>query len=413
MTAAKLDRLAQSLDQRPSLCAVNLVADQAESSLLHHFAHLSDPRATHTCRHRLTDVLLIALCAVLGGADSWDAIALFGHSKRDWFARFLELPNGIPSHHTFRRVFDRLAPQPLQRALVAWLHHLSETLGVKHIAIDGKTLRHSGGGASPLGRLHLVSAWATEAHLTLGQVAVKDKSNEITAIPLLLELLDLKGAWVTLDAMGCQKEIARQIVERGGDYVLMVKGNQERLRDDIVDCFVQAIETDFAGLNYEVLEEETKQGHGRSEKRVYTVIYDPQGLLGKQEWQDLKAIIMVYRERQVGKGEDESSQSEEVSYYIASSDEPVAELAAGIRAHWGIENKVHWILDVVFREDHSRVRAGHAAENLGWLRRVALALLKQDDGKDSIKCKRLKAGWDTDFLEKLLGLLDSHLLSGK
>jgi predicted transposase YbfD/YdcC len=286
-------------------------------------------------------------------------------------------------------------------------------LGLKRLQIDGKSLRGSRGRKHKLGCLHTVSLWAAETGLTLGQVAVDDKSNEITAIPKLLQLLDLEGALVTIDAMGCQKEIARQIRASNGHYLLAVKENQATLYADIQQCFLQAFETDYAGLRYEVLEEKPQQGHGRQETRVYTVIYDPQGLSARQEWVDLKAIVMVYRERQVGTGGDDLGYSEEVSYYIASSDQPVAELAGGIRSHWGIENKVHWVLDVVFREDDSRVRAGHAAENLGWLRRVALALLKQDDSKGSINGKRLKAGWDNDFLEKVLGLLDENLTSPK
>jgi predicted transposase YbfD/YdcC len=391
--------------------------------LLHHFAKLTDPRTTYTCRHSLSDVLVIALCAVLGGADSWDAIALFGRSKRGWFARFLELPNGIPSHDTFNRVFAALDPAAFQECFVGWMNAVCGRLGLKRLQVDGKSLRGSRGGSDEdgkgkLGCLHTVSLWASEAGLTMGQVAVDGKSNEITAIPKLLKMLDLEGALVSIDALGCQKEIARQIRLSNGHYVLAVKQNQPTLYADIEGCFMRAADTNYQGLRYEVLEEEKQQPgraeHGRQEARVYTVIYDPPGLSTKEEWADLEAIIMVYRERQVGTASEVGEgYSEEVCYYIASSEEPVQELASGIRAHWGIENKVHWVLDVVFREDQSRVRAGHAAENLGWLRRVALALLKQDDGKDSIKCKRLKAGWDNDFLEKLLGLLDEDLLSKK
>jgi hypothetical protein len=212
---------------------------------------LKDPRINRCKRHLLLDIIIMALCAVIGGADTWTDLATFARRRKDWFQRFLELPNGIPSHHTFRRVFDRLDPIPLQQALVQWLHALSETLDIRPIAIDGKTLRHSGGGSSPLRHLHLVSAWATEASLTLGQVAVDEKSNEITAIPRLLELLDLHGALVSLDAMGCQKEIVRQIVERGGDYVLTVKDNQKQLKEDILTTFVKAYDNDCQGVAYE------------------------------------------------------------------------------------------------------------------------------------------------------------------
>src|SRR5436305_3429902 len=382
-----------------------------ELSLLRHFGQLADPRTTHTCKHLLTDVLVIGLCAVLGGADTWDDVALFGRSKKEWFSRFLGLPNGIPSHDTFNRVFAALDPAAFQECFVSWMNAVCGRLGLSRLQVDGKSLRGSRGRAGKLGCLHTVSLWAADTGLTLGQVAVDDKSNEITAIPQLLRLLDLEGALVTIDAMGCQKEIARQIRASNGHYVLAVKENQPARYTDVQGCFLRAIEADFAGLRHAVLEEGPRKGHGRQESRVYTVIYGPPGLGTRAEWLDLKAIIMVYRERQVG--QDSEGSSDEVSYYIASSDAPVVELEGGIRSHWGIENKVHWVLDVVFREDASRVRAGHAAENLGWLRRVALALLKQDDGKDSIKCKRLKAGWNNDFLEKLLGLLDGNLLSGK
>ena len=232
---------------------------------------LKDPRINRCKRHLLLDILTMAVCAVIGGADTWTDIAAFARRRNDWFGRFLELPNGIPSHHTFRRLFDRLDPLALQQALVAWLHRAEETLGLRHIAIDGKTLRHSKGGPSPLHYLHLVSAWATEADLTLGQVAVEEKSNEITAIPRLLELLDLRGALVSIDVLGCQKDIAAKIVERGGDYVLTVKGNQEQLKSDIIDSFVKAYDHDCQGVRYQKYET-AEEGHGRCERRVYEVI---------------------------------------------------------------------------------------------------------------------------------------------
>lgn len=405
-----MDRLMAKLEQ-PIPVRVAQTVSSDELSLLHHFGSLIDPRTTRLCRHRLIDVLVIGLCAVLGGADSWNAIALFGQSKQKWFATFLELPNGIPSHDTFNRVFAGLDPIAFQECFVSWMNAVCGRLGLKHLQIDGKSHRGTRDDKNNLGCLHTVSIWASQAGLTLGEVAVDSKSNEITAIPKLLQLLDLEGALVTIDAMGCQKEIAKKIRLCNGHYVLSVKENQPTLYADIEKCFVQAIETDFQGLRYEVFDEKPEQARGRLEKRIYTVIYDPQGLSTKNDWVDLKAIIMVYRERQIG--DDEKDRSYEVSYYIASCDKPVVELARGIRLHWGIENKVHWVLDIVFREDDSRARAGHAAENLGWLRRVALALLKQEDSNETIKGKRHKAGWDNDFLAKLLGLLDPDLLPGR
>jgi predicted transposase YbfD/YdcC len=365
-------------------------------ALCQYLDRLPDPRIDRCKRHRLLDIVTMALCAVLGGADTWPQVATFARRRQDWFKRFLELPNGIPSHHTFRRVFDRLAPQPLQRALVAWLHHLSEMLGVKHIAIDGKTLRHSGGGASSLDRLHLVSAWATEANLTLGQVAVQDKSNEITAIPLLLELLDLKGAWVTLDAMGCQKDIARQIVEGGGDYVLTVKGNQERLRDDIVDCFVRTYDADCRDTAY-TKHETVEESHGRHERRIYEVIAEPTGIRGRQAWPKLRVIGKCYSERTVN-----GKTSCEERYFIGSRRCQAKRYGEILRNHWRIENNLHWQLDVTFGEDASRICSRHGGENIALLRRLALGLLKGHPGKASIPTKRYEASLDVAFLEEVL-----------
>lgn len=365
-------------------------------ALCRYLDRVPDPRIDRCKRHRLLDILTMTLCAVLAGADTWPQVATFARRRRDWFARFLALPSGIPSHHTFRRVFDRLAPQPLQRALIAWLHDLSETLGLKHIAIDGKTLRHSGGGVSPLARLHLVSAWATEANLTLGQVAVEDKSNEITAIPLLLELLDLKGAWVTLDAMGCQKDIARQIVEGGGDYVLTVKGNQERLRDDLVDCFVRTYDADGVGAAY-TKHETVEEGHGRHERRIYEVIAEPTGIRDQQAWPKLQVIGKCYSERTVN-----GKTSWEERYFIGSRRCQAKRYGEILRNHWRIEKNLHWQLDVTFGEDASRIHSRHGGENIALLRRLALGLLKQHPSKASIPTKRYEASLDVAFLEEVL-----------
>jgi len=273
---------------------------------------LKDPRVNRCKRHLLTDIITMAICAVIGNANTWKDIATFARCREDWFGRFLELPNGIPSHHTFRRVFDRLDPVALQKGLVQWLHEISELLGVRHIAIDGKTLRHSGGGSSPLRQLHLVSAWATEARMILGQVTTEEKSNEITAIPKLLEMLDLHGALVTIDAMGCQKEIAKKIVERGGDYVLAVKGNQEHLEQDIENCFLKVYEEGSQGVHYETYETE-EDGHGRHEIRSYEIITDPKGIRNRQAWPKLQVIGKYNTERTVN-GETRC----EVRYFIGT-----------------------------------------------------------------------------------------------
>lgn len=357
---------------------------------------LKDPRINRCKRHLLIDIITMAVCAVIGEADTWKDVATFARRRMKWFQRFLDLPNGIPSHHTFERVFDRLDPQALQQGLVEWLHCISETIGVRHIAIDGKTLRHSGGGSSPLRRLHLVSAWATEANLTLGQVATEEKSNEITAIPKLLELLDLKGAMVTIDAMGCQKEIAKKIVERGGDYVLTVKDNQEHLKDDIAACLVQAYENDFQNIQYEKYETE-EEGHGRHEQRVYELIQNPKGIRDQKAWAKLQVVGACHSERTVN-----GQMSYETRYFIGSKRCSVKRYGKVLRDHWKIENCLHWQMDVTFGEDASRIQKRHSGQNFSLLRRLALGLLKQHPSKGSIRSKRYEAALDVEFLEEIL-----------
>ena len=365
-------------------------------SIRKHFANLRDPRLNRRKRHLLADILTIAVCAVIAGANNFPQIEAFGKRRRDWLARFLALPNGIPSHDTFERLFQRLCPDAFQRCFLGWLRALHARLGGDHFAIDGKTLRHSGSPANGLGPLHLVSVWATQANLTLGQVAVDAKSNEITALPRLLELLDLHGALVTLDAMGCQKEIARQITEGGGDYVLTVKENQGHLFEDILDCFVRAIEADFAGVPHDRYEAE-ERGHGRHERRCYEVICDPQGLRDEQAWAKLCVIGHCYSERTEG-----GKTSYEDRYFIGSRRAKARYYGRAFRGHWQIENQVHWQLDVTFREDDSRIRDRNAAENFALLRRVALSLLKRHPGKGSLATKRYTATLDEGFLEEVV-----------
>jgi predicted transposase YbfD/YdcC len=360
------------------------------------FRRLHDPRIDRCKRHLLLDIVTMALCAVIGGADTWTDIATFARRRQGWFGRFLELPNGIPSHHTFRRVFSRLDPVALQQGLAQWLHRTGEALGFRHIAIDGKTLRHSKGGSSPLHYLHLVSAWATEANLTLGQVAVDEQSNEITAIPRLLELLDLHGALVSLDALGCQKEIARQIVEGGGDYVLVVKNNQEHLLEDVQGCFARGLDTDFAGMEHDRYAT-SEEGHGRQEKRCYHVIRRPEGIRDQGAWAKLCAIGMCYSERTVN-GET----STEVRYFIGSRRASARWYGKALRNHWRIENSLHWQMDVTFGEDASRIQDRRGGENFASLRRMALGLLKRHPGKGSIRSKRYEATLDVTFLEEIL-----------
>jgi predicted transposase YbfD/YdcC len=361
-----------------------------------HFRTLKDPRRRHRRLHRLLDIITIAICAVTGGADDWEEIAAFGRRHDDWFKKFLPLPNGIPSHDTIGRVFARLDAQAFQTCLRQWLLALSGVLGLEQIAIDGKTLRGSRRTAAPLGPLHLVSAWATQNHLSLGAVAVDAKSNEIPVIPKLLELLELKGALVTIDAMGCQKEIVAKIRERGGHYLLTVKDNQENLLTDIQDCFVRAHDVDYKGVDYDEYETEVS-AHGRHEKRHYTVLYEPKGIRSQDAWVDLRVIGMCYSERTVN-GET----STEARYFIGDQRKSARYYGTALRNHWGIENHLHWQLDVSFAEDANRTANRRAAENLSLVRRTACTLVKRHPSPGGIKNRRRQAGWDTDFLEEIL-----------
>ena len=376
---------------------------QPDLSIPRFFAKLQDPRRAHRRLHRLQDILVIALCAVIAGAQDWQQIETFGRKRRDWLSSFLELPNGIPSHDTFERVFNRLEPQAFQACFRKWVQAVSAALRIKHVAIDGKTLR--GSGSAALGPLHLVSAWATAQHLSLGQVAVDSKSNEITAIPALLELLDLNGALVTIDAMGCQKAIAQKIVDQGGHYALTVKDNQEHLLEDIQQVLQKALDTDFAGLEHDTYQTR-ERGHGREEYRCYTVLHTTEGIRNADAWAKLTTIGMCTSERTV-KGETTS----EVRYFIGDKKVGAKYYALGLRHHWGIENNLHWQLDVNFDEDGNRVTKRNAAENLALLRRLTLTLLKAHPSKDSIAKKRFAAALDPSFLEEILrgdGILEKR-----
>lgn len=363
-------------------------------SITKHFARLKDPRRAHRRLHLLQDIIVIALCATIANAQDWQDIATFGRKRERWLRRFLPLPHGIPSHDTFERVFDRLNPGAFQSCFRSWVQAVQQALGVKHVAIDGKTLR--GSGSAKLGRLHLVSAWATAQRLSLGQVAVDAKSNEITAIPALLDLLDVHGALVTIDAIGCQKAIAQKVVDQGGDYILTVKDNQEHLRADIHQAFLQAGETDFAGLAHDTYETR-EQGHGRQEYRCYTVLHSTEGIRNAADWPELKAIGMCYRERTVN-----GATSEELQFFIGSRKASAKVYGKALRSHWGIENALHWVLDVVFDEDGNRVSRRHGAENLALVRRLTVSLLHAHPAKLSLAKKRYAASLDPDFLEEIL-----------
>lgn len=368
----------------------------ATCAIRKHFVNLRDPRHPSRRRHLLMDIVVIALCAVIAGANTWPEIETFGRKRWAWLRKFCALPNGIPAHDTFERVFDHLRPRVFQACFRRWVQALAADLELPHIAIDGKTLCGSHNRGKGLGPLHVVSAWATHAHLSLGQVAVAEKSNEITAIPQLLELLDLHGALVTIDAMGCQKEIAKKIVAGGGEYVLAVKDNQPHLLEDIQQTLEKALDTNYATMTYDTFETEEK-GHGRYERRTYVVLYELDAIRDRALWDGLAAIGMCVRTRTV-KGET----SEEAHYFIGSMSSSAASYAAGLRNHWGIENNLHWQLDVSFREDENRVQKRNGAENLALLRRFALALLKRHPSKQSINRKRYSAALDTQFLEEVL-----------
>jgi predicted transposase YbfD/YdcC len=371
----------------------------APLDIAHHFANVPDPRhPAFRGPHLLGDILVIALAALLSGANSWDAIAAFGVAKEAWLRSIgLQLPGGIPSHDTFNRIFAAMNPRAFQDAFTAWINAVCNTLGFCHLPIDGKALR---GAKGPDGTcLHLVSAWAAQQRLTLAQVAVESKSNEITAIPELLRLLDLHGALVSIDAVGCQKGIAGQVRDGGGDYLLAVKDNQPALYADVLACFEQAYDMGLAGVQHDTFTT-AETSHGRYEERIYTVLYEPGGLSTQGEWADLRAVVHVLRTRRQG-----DEQSDESAYYVSSSRAAAAVLAEGIRAHWGIENGQHWCLDVLFGEDRIRTRQGNAAENLAWLRRMALSLFRHDGSKGSVPTRRLRAALEDDYRAHLLNLL--------
>jgi predicted transposase YbfD/YdcC len=358
------------------------------------FDDLPDPRRdTANKRHRLTDILAIATCAVISGCETWEAIAEYGQTKESFFGRFLALPHGIPSPDTFARVFAKLDPAAFAQAFGQWMAAACEGTGLIPVAIDGKSARRART-ATAAGCLSVVSAWASENRLTLGQVAVPDGSNEIGVIPELLGTLELAGAIVTIDAAGCQRQNAALIRAREGRYLLAVKGNQPALYAAAEQVFADACEADFAGVRFDQ-HEAVEDGHGRHEERYVTVIYNPGGL--PPEWPDAAAVVQVNREREV-----DGQRTSTTHYYLTSHAGTAAELGRVVRSHWGIENGLHWVLDVVFGEDDSRVRAGHAGANLAMLRRVAVSLLRRAPGKGTAPTKRLKAGWDDDYLLQVL-----------
>ena len=374
------------------------------SKLVEALGAVPDPRRQcKNLRHRLVDVLVVGFCGVLCGCEDFVELQTFGRKKEDFFRRFLELPQGIPSHDTFRRVFQAVCPQALQRCLIQWLQGLRQAAPAaaqgEVVAIDGKTLRRTFDRARSLGALHLVSAWATANGLTLGQVAVDAKSNEITAIPQLIELLDLKDCVVTIDAAGCQKEIAAPIVAKEADYVLALKGNQPTLYEQVSDYFLEQLEKEGPDRKLRH-QREVEEGHGRSETRETFVAPATKAMVASGAWLGLATVVLVIRrcvEHATGKASDE------VRYFISSLPAKVKRLARAVRQHWGIENGLHWVLDVAFNEDRMRQRDRQGIENLALLNRLAVSLLRQDKSiKAGVKCKRKTAGWNDDYLLHLL-----------
>ena len=384
-----------------------MATDAANSQFQSIFGSITDPRIARTRRHDLLDILFIALAAMLSGAEDFVTIAEYGGIKRDWLKGLLGLPNGIPSHDTFRRVFARLDPKQLEGCLIAWAEALrskAQITGEEVVALDGKTLRHSFDTATGTGAIHIVSAWASRARLCLGQVKVAEKSNEITAIPALLKMLDIRGCLVTADAMNCQKATARQITEQGGTFVLALKDNHPSLSADVQLFIEHAAKQKYADLVTRTVTSSGKD-HGRIETRRYRLIGLPEGIAWadeKQAWPGLLSIGIAESTRQIG-----DKTSTETRYYLtaipAGPGDSARRLARAVRYHWGIENSLHWSLDVAFNEDDCRVRKDNGAQNLAALRHVSLNLLKRDlTTKAGIKTRRLKAGWENSYLEHLL-----------
>jgi predicted transposase YbfD/YdcC len=378
-----------------------VIGAQEAVNLLRFFDDLPDPRSNVNRLHRLGDVIVMAICAVLANADGPTAMAQWARLNAAWLRKHLALPGGIPGKDTFRRVLGLLPPAAFQQCFQQWLQTLQMSAdegseNKKHIAIDGKALRRSHDRQRGWGPMHIVSAWASDFGITLGQVATEEKSNEITAIPQLLERIDVEDAIVTIDAAGCQKTIAAKIVQGQGDYVLALKSNQKKLFQDVEFLMLGHLQDDGAGgpVSRYV---EVEQGHGRLEARTYYQMTAPSYLHGRAEWKGLRTIgaaVRVYEEKGIEK--------RDVRYYLSSLRRNGRQFAQAVRRHWGIENSLHWSLDLTYREDESRVRNRTFADNLSWLRRLTLGLIKQHPGKQSNIMKRRMAGWSPDFLMQVL-----------
>jgi len=376
-----------------------MAQERKESSILAYFGDLPDPRIERCKRHRLLDIIAIGICAVVCGADSYVEMEEFGKAKREWFETFLDLENGIPSHDTFRRVFGKLKPAEFQKCFLAWIEAVQESTKGEVIAIDGKALRGSFERTTNTLAIRMVSAWATRNSLVLGQVKTAEKSNEITAIPRLLNLLEIEGCTVTIDAMGCQKEITAQIIEQKGDYCISLKGNQGILHEEVREYFAWARGRDFKEITCTTAEAVEKD-HGRIEVRRCWSVEDIAWLRDKEEWSGLRSICAVEAERLEL---TTRKQSIETRYFISSLAGNAKELMSVVRKHWAVENSLHWVLDVAFREDQCQIRKDNGAENFAMLRHIAVNLLKREKtAKVGVKIKRNKAAWDTNYLLKVL-----------
>lgn len=373
-------------------------------SILEFFKDLPDPRCSINRKHLLGEIMVICICAVLCGADGPKAIGMWARSKAEWLKKVLELPHGIPSHDTIGRVLAALKPAAFQACFTAWTAQLQAAQApldageIKHIAIDGKALRRSHDKRKKLGPLFLVSAWSVEGGLSLGQLATEEKSNEITAIPALLENIDVQGAVVTIDAAGCQKNIAQQIVDGGGHYVLSLKGNQGNIHKDVEASMMEQMANDFRDVNAQKLTI-TEKSHGREVTYWYTQVPVPKSLRGREQWAKLKTIGVAVRHCQQG-----DKDVYDTRYFLNSLPMGVKRFAKAVRGHWAIENTLHWCLDVTFREDESRLRNRVAGDNVAWLKRFALGLLKQLNHKESIAMRRRMAGWNDEFLAQVLAI---------
>jgi predicted transposase YbfD/YdcC len=383
------------------------IVEDDVSTILDYFQELEDPRSSVNRKHPLGDLIVISVCGVIAGADGPHAIGVWAESNREWLQQHLELPNGIPSHDTLGRLLATLKPVAFQTCFQNWVNSLcqhdeedssNESRQQDVIAIDGKALRRSHDRKNELGALFLVSAWSVQHGVSLGQLATEEKSNEITAIPELIDNIDVEGAIITIDAAGCQRTIAAKIIDRGGDYILALKGNQGNLHKSVEDWILEQMENDFANVTVRK-HEQTVRGHGRIDTLTYYQFNVPQSLPGRSNWKHLRTIGVAIR---VSKQKDKVTR--EVRYFISSLRLSVKRFARGVRGHWGIENTLHWCLDVTFREDESRLRNRRAADNVAWLKRFAISLLKQRKDKNSVAMRRRMAGWNTEYLSQVLGL---------